>query len=512
MPQIRVMNWNIEQFSRAKSEIDDMCTAIARTIFAADIDLVVIIEVRGINSGDARNAMTNLSHALNVLAGGNNYRGWFLSPPTGGELYGFIIRNMNLIRPLQIQQNPNARNAPSGQTLHPILNLNMYGWKIWPHNNWLGNVYNYNHDAYNHEDFVLPLTRPYMPLMNIFSSKGRRKETFRGLTLGSGGYGQTGKGARLPCLAMFVVHGVPNVYGVAVDYYIPIVCGHYAAGGFHGNNTQLTRDQVASLKALHIAQLFNDTNGANPHSYFIDVVDSADPPNHQAIQIQEIMFTGDFNLDFLSNRNGGLGATTDEQTNNRAAYDSLTSTQQNGGSNAPNAQPPQAIDPAPNVPFVAPFGAPPIIGRYNLPRQVVDIGNQLLKTAVTRQGTILRPYVHGMANPANSNAALRGAAFDNFIYGGTQLSQAQMGFGVGGNDSGEVVNIPNDICQGAPLFLQSINLTGVAAYYAATNTKNAQHALRLQAAGAGGLNNNDRLIGARLVSDHLPMVLQFNCP
>jgi hypothetical protein len=104
------------------------------------------------------------------------------------------------------------------------------------------------------------------------------------------------------------------------------------------------------------------------------------------------------------------------------------------------------------------------------------------------------------------------AAFDNFFYGGTQLTSAAAANGVGAADSGEIVNVPANIVQGAPAAGQ-INVSTVAAHYTGRAKKNAALAPNLQlAAGGPALSADDRLIGARLISDHLPVILTFTCP
>jgi hypothetical protein len=67
MPAIRVMNWNIEQPSWNKVNKPGMLNAIARTVNAENIDVLVLLEVR---ITKVMNAMTALSAALGSAAGG----------------------------------------------------------------------------------------------------------------------------------------------------------------------------------------------------------------------------------------------------------------------------------------------------------------------------------------------------------------------------------------------------------------------------------------------------------
>jgi hypothetical protein len=162
--------------------------------------------------------------------------------------------------------------------------------------------------------------------------------------------------------------------------------------------------------------------------------------------------------------------------------------------------------PAPGVPFTAFPGAP----------VVTDIPLQTLRAACTTQGTILQKLPTVMpAPPPATTLLLRGAAFDNFLYGGAEPNTAVVNFGAGAADAGEIIDIPANIQQtGAAGGLQNISVAALQAYYAAAGTKNAALAPNLAGAapGAPALTNNDRWIGARLVSDHLPTVLQFSCP
>ncbi|WP_345575128.1 hypothetical protein [Nonomuraea rosea] len=469
------MNWNIEQLSAKKLNIAGLATAIARTIAVANVDIVLLLEVRLTN---VNTAMTTLSKALNAAepgAAGNNWRGYFLSWPTGRECYAALIRNLDLIRPVVVS------SGPIGTVAVPLRDLRRNVFKLWPSANWAATAY------------PVAAARPALPLCDVFftRTRGVKRARFGGQTIANGGYA-LGYGFRLPALAMFWIHTA------AGDYLVPFVVCHYAAIRGAKQRNVLGQGQVAQLNQLHIAQLFNDNPAGAGAGGYLDVLDAV--PAHQPIPVREVCFTGDFNLDFLNNLpNGGNVA----QTNSRA-LDALTPTPQGGGSATP-----------PALPGV--FGVPPALpyaGVLPPPPAAAQMPAQILRAAITTQGTIQRAYP--LPNPAPASpppAPYASAAFDNFFYGGTRLTSAAVAYGTGAADAGEVVNVPANIVQGAPGAAGQIGLATVVAHYAALMKKNAALAPNLQAApGRAALIADDRLIGARLLSDHFPVVLTFTCP
>jgi hypothetical protein len=335
-----------------------------------------------------------------------------------------------------------------------------------------------------------------MGLIDLFQTpvhdRAAKRGRFAGQAINNGGYA-LGRGRRLPCLAMFMVHG-------AALTLVPIVVCHYAA--VRGGRNFLGQQQIAQLHQLHIAQLFSFYNVLAhpvppPTSGYLDV-DGA------AVAVQNIMYTGDFNVDFLKNRAAPMGDHL--QSVNRAALDRLTPTVQQGGSVAPAAAAgaPGAV---PAVPFPAGTFVPgaPIVS--NIPRQA-------LRAACTTSGTILKqlPAAPPMPVPPPNTAALRAAAFDNFLYGGTELNTAVLAAGAPPNDSGQIIDVPFDIQQpGAPP--PAITVGPLQIHYAPAGTHRANLAPNLAGGvGAAPLTVNDRWIGAYLISDHVPAVLQFQCP
>jgi hypothetical protein len=260
---------------------------------------------------------------------------------------------------------------------------------------------------------------------------------------------------------------------------------------------------VAQLSQLHIAQLFSWADPRQvppppPESGFLDLDGEARP-------VQELIYTGDFNIDFLQNQTYGDPL----QRSNRAAFDELTPTEAQGGSNAPAAQPgaPPSPPPPPAVPFAGPFGGG---------RQIGAIGSQRLRAAVTTQATIFKRFP-SLPKPAPAPLPVnpgetRSAAFDNFFYGGRQSAQAVVNFGPGNVDSGNVDDLTARIVRpGGVLPAGQIEVSGAAAFYGSRHAANRAPGLQV-AAPPAALPLVERWIGANLVSDHVPVVLDIPCP
>jgi hypothetical protein len=65
MPNICVMNWNIQKLSDGKIQILGMSQAIARTVVASNVDILIIVEL--VKAG-FQNTMTNLTAAAGVAS------------------------------------------------------------------------------------------------------------------------------------------------------------------------------------------------------------------------------------------------------------------------------------------------------------------------------------------------------------------------------------------------------------------------------------------------------------
>ena len=483
MPNIRIVNWNIEQLSGNKVGIAGMATNIGKIIANTNADIAIILEVRSATAIAAMTAVSAAANAASVVIGGaaNDYTGWLISYATGNECYGVLIKNLNVIRPIHVAGGPTGANTDDGANA-ALSNLDANQFSTWP-GPFIGA--GAVADAYA-GGLPAAAARPNLPLIDLFSRTrptGRKRRRFAGRTLAAGGYA-LGIGFRMPCLAMFEILDGAG----AATYLIPVLTCHL--GAVRGGANHLARAQVEQYKETDISQKFQ--NGG-----YIDL-------NNAPEAIQELIITGDFNLDFL-NQTPPV-APDFVSALNRAAYNTITPTSTNGGSAAPAATPGAPALPAPGVPFV-----PPAVGWPQGP--ICDtIPDQALKTANTTVGTILHHYVAGVV-PANI-AALRGAAFDNLFFGGVQLSANYQVLTPGPPaDACETYDIPTQITQ-APVAAATLDVQGAYLHHLVAGTRNAAAAPNLFV-GIGPmppLTTNDRLIGARFISDHLPNLIQVNLP
>jgi len=500
MPNIRIMNWNVEKLSGAKTAIPGMVNNIARVIVDSAADIVIILEL---TSATGPAALALVSAQANILAGGNNYLGAFLSHPTGGDVYGVLIRDMNTVRPIRVVP---AVNQPTGTDANPLGNLDRTTFATWPAPRvGPGAVAN----AYPLAGWGLP---PTLPLVDVYSSLPRRRAAqrgrFAGRNLANGGYAM-GRGFRMPCLLMFEIRNTP----ATATYILPILACHL--GAVRGGANRLARGQIRQYKDIHISQKFqNPPLLANPFGGYIQL-------NGAVRAIQELIITGDFNVDFLQQA-PPLGGNA-LRNGNRSALNTLTPTSRNGGAAAPAALP-GLPGGAPGFPFGVIMGPPG--------PNYLTIPNLALKSANTTQGSILITVDLAVVPP--NVAALRGANFDNFFFGGTQLSATFLNLTPAAfpwvADACRVINLPAQIVQAGGGGAGALDVSAIQAHqanrfanalaiaaappppppphfhygYAAPNLA--------PAAAAAVLTTHDRLIGTRFISDHLPTVVQFNLP
>jgi hypothetical protein len=468
---VRILNWNIQQFGPTKVAVPGMLAALGRVIAGAQADAVIITEV---SAGTALVNMAALAGAANAVAGGALYTAWATSFATGGECYGVIIRDIDTVRPIVVAAGPN------GDSWNALTNLERNRFTTWP-----GTF------AALPVAGALPAA-PQLPLVDVFASTppvGRRRRFFPGATLANGGYA-LGRGFRLPCLIMLsVLNGAGGP-----PHLIPVLVCHL--GAVRGGANVLARGQIAQYKDTDIAQRFNSGE-------YIDL-DGA------AVGVQELVITGDFNVNFLQNTAGGglAGA-------NHAAYVRLTPTQTGGVSGMPAALP-GVLGAAPAVPFPMPAGGWPDGPVANV------IPDLALRTAITTRGTMLCfPVAPG--GPAVP-PYVAPTCFDNFFYGGAQLAAAGVVAAAPGvpAETGGIAITALDVVR-VPAAPPAVDLGPVWTAYnglpllpVGIPPLKRQWAIAspsLNPAFMGGpITNEARLVGGRFLSDHLPTGLQANLP
>lgn len=469
MPDIRIMNWNIQQLSSDKARIPSMAKNIGKVIVKSRADIVLIVEV---TSGCANVTMKLIAEATNAIArqGGdtNDYKAWIHSYNTGGECYGVLIRNLNVIRPIVVSGGPSGAGTNADDAA-ALTNLDRNKFRTW-----LGTF----RDLRNAYPKLPDADRPdRLPLINVYASTapgdGRNAEEFAGRALAAGGNSE-GRGFRMPCLAMFEIRPLLR----AETYFVPIVICHL--GAVRGGINHLAQGQIQQYKDTDIAQRFQAGRYVNL--------------NNVARPVQNLIFTGDFNVDFLKNRDGG----DHEESTNRGSFNHVTPTAANGGLALPLAMPAAPIKPRPRPPFARPADGWPAGPKRT------DIPVLALKAGVTTRGTIYKTSEdYGQSKPPMAI----GACFDHFYFGGADLADPLV-YALANAGGAEVLDL-------MPLIGQDLDVTQLWRYFSDKDTRaaNTRDGRYLIEGVARGLHENlSRLIGARFISDHLPTVMQFNLP
>jgi len=483
MPNIRIMNWNIEQFSWNKIRIGNMAAAIAHVIVSQNVDIVGIVELK---TSFSREILNNLMAALNARAaavggfGADAYTTAVMSAETGTDRYGFILKDPAVTEPIIRTAGPAA----------PIRDITQHQFQTMTG---LGLARGTAAAPVN----IGPRGCPRIDL-HVLEPASRAREVKRppswaGQPLAGGQGMSLGRGFRHPCLCMF---RLPTAAGQPVISLVPC---HYGA------SKSLSSPQIQLLRYLHIAQLYKNINGSHI------VLDGA------AVRVENLILTGDFNLDFLQ-----YGNPHAVQIGVQIGYATLTDTLvgQGTGAAAAAAAPPRGV-----AGGALPLPATPALRKdqidthpYYFNAAQPNSAPLSLRAAVTNVGTILHHFHPPPTPPPADLAALRSACFDNFFFGGTHLQPSFQMLAppahmpaVAHADCGLVVDVPAMIKRPGNPAAPGFDVRTIAAAYL-PNTKAVGYAPRLRGAGAPGLTMNDRLIGARLLSDHLPVVVEFNIP
>ncbi len=365
-----------------------MMDRLGQVIAMTEADVAIILEVAEATYQTTMSALSSAAgswaRATDVAYGRNPnpnyYRTWLASYASGHERYGVLIRDLNSVRPIGVFWGPSGAADPDVPNDAPLTNLDRNIFSTY------GGSFERSHDAYA-GGFLGPA--PSLPLMDVFASGSSDSgPRIPGRFAGPSG---PGTGYRKPGLLMLRAKGANG------SYLIPVVMNHMAA--VRGGKNQLGGGQIAQLKDLHVSQKFQ--GGGTRYGTYIRL-DGEDVP------IQELVITGDFNVDFLQNLTNGDYF----EKQNREWLNFVTPTEQEGGSRTPPAMPahpgppPEALglphlpDPGPNFPD------PP-------PRN--NILPLTLRAGVTAFGTMLKKNT--------GPPPFTTVCFDNFFYGGAQLSQ-----------------------------------------------------------------------------------------
>jgi hypothetical protein len=484
MPNIRIMNWNLEHLAWNKIQVAGMVDAIARTVTAQSVDLLVIVELQ--QNSYAR-VMSAIAARLNALAPGegNDYKVWCVSYPTGRELYGYIIRDLNTIRPIAVA------SGPTGTANDPITNLYLNTFATAPGTfAALADAYSTLRGAGPWQGPSLPLAGPYV----LPAPSRRARPRFKGEALEGGAY-ELGAGFRAPCMALFDVRGE----GDAPNTLLPVVT-------YHLNSRRI--DAGGQMRQFGRMHLVGHYLGGN----YLNV-------NLVPLGVRDITFCGDFNVNFLGIDSDGSQA----QREDAAAYMTVTPTGPNGGSATPAAQP---GDPQP-IPGTAGGIAFPFQTPYPVPARADQIPPLGLRIAATAENTKYKPL--NTTAPPTDLPSMRSMCYDNFMYGGAKLAGGVQipcpagspapDPGQGAGDAALVVDPANNIrLNGDPAFNRTpglLDLKGVSRYYAQLNLKGAARRPALMADYQGPpaipitLAIDDLWVGARLLSDHVPVVIEL---
>lgn len=471
MTNICILHWNLEKFGRGRANVNYLVNTMADIIYDQNADICIFTELAPATGGQA---LLRLAQACSQKYGNNAesyFRYYFVSENAGAECYGFLIKDINVVRPLQFYQLQTNPVANLGTLANPLTCLDAGGWKMWP-NGW---------------DQILPAQNGFTtgdmlaPVMDLFAMRtnprlGSAYYNFAGQAMTGGGYAQ-GSGSRLPALAVFTVKTDNGLY------WFPVVALHAAAS--LGTSNPLAECQVPQLALLHIAQLFGlgddraDAAGPRQAGYLYINENQQTNPTTGWLPVQNLMVTGDFNLDFNDDAD---------------AYNALTTAVATGGSGTPGG----AAATAGN----APGATPPVTGIQapTASRSQRAAFLMSLKTGVTQGFTHLNQYQAG-----GTNSPFGTVVFDNMFYGGQQLAGAVNPNG-GTGDAAFVPNVPAAITAPGGTF----SIAGLATSYAQAGVRNANQAAAapLRAYPTQPMTTSAQLIGARLISDHLPQVTQ----
>lgn len=475
------MTWNIERISRDKASVPGMLQAIGKIVANERPDILIILEVSAGTADTTMAAIAKAAESASEDAGEpGKYLGWLSSYETGGECYGLLIRDLNVVKPVVVAP-PNKLQKlhppPNGENGSCLTNLDWNTFRTW------------------HQPPSSMPEREKLPLIDIYSKKRPIRKCAR---VGFGGKKESGnlntlsRGFRMPCLMLFSIQVAGRVY------LLPIISCHL--GAVRSGANPLALGQVRQYNSFHICNMY--TNGKSLYSGGYLCIDG------NLIRVQNLLLTGDFNIDFLLNISSAKLHSLSQRNN--SALSTLTPTEAAGGSEKPAA-----------IPDKEKFGDKPV----SLPK-LFDVGENAfyyedlakldLRTGITKKGTMLKHPVLD-ENAISSSSDLVDACFDNFFFGGKDLIGEAPNWNVqflNRSDAAKVVDIIEYIDKDKDI---TAAVKGMWSHYikiinkeTSKSIKHSSDSQNLNPTKTQALNWNDKLIGARFISDHLPIIIDFD--
>lgn len=258
---ISVLTWNIQNYGKLKASLDDVVTAIAKSVNSYQPDIFVMLEVNTTRNATAEYLLERMAVALFKQSGGK-YRVCMRSPNTGVEYYAYFLKDSSATVPLVPTVSGTTNRAG-------IIGKDGFAW-----NNVLFRPAILNPSQPELVDGVAPLLSPDFP---AYSTRGRR--------LGIPDW----PGVRLPSLGMFWVPGATGPSRL-----LPLVACHFAA------NHNVAQRQIRNLDTFSLFQGVGpaDPTGRVPTTPLKVKVNLGG--GAQDMPVPGWILTGDFNLNWLN--------------------------------------------------------------------------------------------------------------------------------------------------------------------------------------------------------------------
>ncbi|HEU4556892.1 MAG TPA: endonuclease/exonuclease/phosphatase family protein [Longimicrobium sp.] len=485
MPQLRIMTWNIRNLGPTKLQHDDIMAAIARVVVQERPDIFVVLEINTTKdpTAEAIGAVmqAELQKAEAALAQNNNVPQQNNAPQNNNN--NNAVQNNNNGGNNANNAFPNGRSAWDTYAISPNTGLEFYGFFI--------------RDTRVVQPVPLTAAVPVLNTNNGTAVGARAFATFAGpgpcvlplirpnLTKEGQNHEARWTGARLPVFGLFNVAG-------AQDPYLPILAGHFAA-----NQAQAER-QMNLLAAFDV---INDICVANANTPARPTVDAK--ANHK---FGHLIVTGDFNVDFdpadYPNRTAikkpkrwGSDFTSDGESDDSdpdfdgsgIVYDDETDDDNNNN----NANPKKRR-------FY--YG-----GLLHDPKPTWALG---LKAVIVHKTHLMKPgKLLKLGREVKGTVQLASRCFDNFFVSPS----------VTASNSG-VVDVPGQF----KATRKPLRLNGSVQYYADWGMKDLKWkeyevpgkdvVMQLLSKSGEGVSLMAALTGTALISDHLPVVMDFTIP